>query len=1119
MMKTAATEGWDFNDVLTAWEEMQSSAQTTESVIGALSDEYVTLSSAINGSKQAMEDLSEAMNKNSDAGYDQRVSAYDAINEAFENGEVGSMSNIWDMAEALGATQDVLDGFDPQKLFDWCVQTAQYFTEGQDGINAFLDDINGLDASVRDSIFNDFFWNGETLTFDIDNSKVAELGRLFGLDEAAVYDLITALGQYYNIQMQTPQDFLTYMQNIAAGAGTAEEKFNALRTAIEQALAAEGFSDEEIQMAVDTGEVENASETVSALLSTYNDCVEQVKNNPIGVTGENGDTQLEFKVTVDNEEFTLTLDTDEQRLQEVFGKDWKLVLEAAEAEGKLDIIYDLVENIPEGKATVRNNTGAAISGLSSVMSWIRQVKNNGTQTVTVNVVTKYSTVGTPTSSTKNVGSLKMQTQATGTRNAQSGLALLGDEYSAVGEPKPELVVSGDQAYVAGINGPTIAQLNRGDVVYTADETKKILGGNLVSGNIPAFANGGGTTWSGGGFRPSSGSSTTSIGGLSNYSSSSGSTSSSSSSSTSNEESWFERQYKEHNHLVNMMQEDMSDYLAWLADAVERAYSENIIELDDYRNYQEEIFNGLQDLFLDYLNDVEHEISMREHFEGETKTILRLYQNMMDAIQKEIAAARAQGLDDTDDYIQQLQQKYFDYYDSIQDIRDEVADNAKDTLEKLIDIRIKMIKQEVSNEKDALKKRLSSLKEFYQQQKELLQEAYDEETYTKKQSELRKKVTDLQLELNQLEYDDSAWAKKRKIELAQELAEAQDELNEFERDHALELAQDQLDKQLEAQQQAIEAEETALDASLENQKALRDRALEDIRTGGEALYQQMIEWNNYYSDGISETIVSAWEDAYKALQDYYDLYDELFENVDLANATNYQPTEGSWDKSPISGTNPANTPTKPASTTTPATAGTNTTAPTLAVGSYVKLKSGTYWKAASDGTGSSGSADYWLGGRSAKISRINNASWATHPYCIENYGWVRKSDIVGYKYGTAHATAGLHAFDENGTEAIFESSDGTKYRMFASGEKVLNANATNFLYDFANSGGKIITDMIRQVFSAGGLGSTGGHNTVNEVRMGDIIVQGNATDRTISEIRRAQRDNLSDLLKELTRLNK
>ena len=42
---------------------------------------------------------------------------------------------------------------------------------------------------------------------------------------------------------------------------------------------------------------------------------------------------------------------------------------------------------------------------------------------------------------------------------------------------------------------------------------------------------------------------------------------------------------------------------------------------------------------------------------------------------------------------------------------------------------------------------------------------------------------------------------------------------------------------------------------------------------------------------------------------------------------------------------------------------------------------------------------------------------------------------------------------------------------------------------------------------------------NEITMGDIIVHGSATQQTVSEIRRAQRESLTDMLKSLNKLNR
>ena len=137
------------------------------------------------------------------------------------------------------------------------------------------------------------------------------------------------------------------------------------------------------------------------------------------------------------------------------------------------------------------------------------------------------------------------------------------------------------------------------------------------------------------------------------------------------------------------------------------------------------------------------------------------------------------------------------------------------------------------------------------------------------------------------------------------------------------------------------------------------------------------------------------------------------------------------------------------------------------------------------------------------------------------GWVNKSDIVGYKSGTNYSIGGIAAFDEegNGSEYIFESSNGNRYRMFAEGSKVLNANATDFLYKFATTGGGILKTMLSNIFGLSNFGNVAKSTPNIEIHSGDIIVQGNANERTVSEIRRAQRDSISYMLKEFNKLNK
>lgn len=583
--------------------------------------------------------------------------------------------------------------------------------------------------------------------------------------------------------------------------------------------------------------------------------------------------------------------------------------------------------------------------------------------------------------------------------------------------------------------------------------------------------------------------------------------------TEKEETWFEKQYKLHKHLVAMEQETEADYLKWLNSAYQKAYDEGILELDEYYRYQEEVFEGLRNLFKDYLNDVEHEIAMRENYEGESDKIIELYKGLMVKVEKEIADARAQGLDDTDDYIQELQTKWQDYSKSIKDIEENAVDSAKDAIDELVDYRIDMIKQDIEDEKDALDKKLDYLKEFYDKQKEMLQDQYDEEKYLEEQAEKRKSVSDLQSEIAMLENDDSAWAQKRKLELQEELATAQDDLGEFEDEHALDLALDALDNAYNEQEARIQAEMDALDEKLNDPEALFNQALAEIKNNTGNLYQEMLEFNRKYGTGNDEDVKDIYEEAYKALLEYKDIYGEDYEGVILTNATDYKPETGTWDTEPISGTNPDNK--QPTTPTAPPKEETTTSAPSLSKGSTITVKkSATHFGSKSNGVRMAS----FVPGGSYTVYQTSGDQVLIGRNGVYT-GWIKKSDIVGYATGTESATPGLHRLDELGSEYLFTSKDGNKYRVLSNGDKVLNTKATEFLYEFANGGGEILEKIIKSAFGTSLFDRIQPVVNHNDIDMGDIIVQGNADNRTVSEIRRAQRDNLTEMLKSLNKLNK
>lgn len=695
-------------------------------------------------------------------------------------------------------------------------------------------------------------------------------------------------------------------------------------------------------------------------------------------------------------------------------------------------------------------------------------------------------------------------KSSGTKNADPGLSLLGDEYSPDGSPKPELVVSGGSAYLAGINGPTTGYLKSGDRVYTYSETKQILNSRNNKVRIPSFA-GGHTTLERRGFGAGSLWSTvsSSVGSLTIGSD-------------------FESQYKYHQHLLNMEQESQKEYLSWLDKAYKDAYARGEIDLDNYYKYQEEVFQLIRELVQDNLNDAEHYIDMLGHYDGNDGQIIEIYKELISAIEKEIAAARSAGLDDNDDYIQNLQKQYWEYVDAIEDIQGEISDNVKDSLEDLIDLRVKMIKQDLKNEKEALKDKKDYLKDFYNKQKEILQDAYDDEKYFEEQAEKRKAVADLQMQLNQLEYDDSAWAQKKRLQLLQELRDAQKELDDFEKDHALEKAQELIDDTYDAQEEEIDKEIDLIEEKEDHAKNLRDQAIADLREADHKMYEDMIAWNAQYGDGIDATITEKWENATQAMSNYYDLNKEYYEGIDVTKGVypEFLPKDnGSWSTNPVSGDNPSNQnpqqPSTPDNSSGKAGSVSNIV-PQLKYGSrgndvsalQTALKEMGLYSDKIDG-------HFGPNTRAAVIAFQRNNGISADGIVGPNTK--AKFKVAGYKSGTSSATAGLHEIWEDGSEYIFTSSDGRRFRIFSGGEKVLNADATNFLYDFANNGNKVLESFMNRLIDPNRISSINSSAYSPIVNMGDIIVQGGASERTVSQIRRAQRDQVNTLLREFGRL--
>ena len=106
------------------------------------------------------------------------------------------------------------------------------------------------------------------------------------------------------------------------------------------------------------------------------------------------------------------------------------------------------------------------------------------------------------------------------------------------------------------------------------------------------------------------------------------------------------------------------------------------------------------------------------------------------------------------------------------------------------------------------------------------------------------------------------------------------------------------------------------------------------------------------------------------------------------------------------------------------------------------------------------------GKQVYITNINTRDWATHGYHIStgsklgkgDLGWLKLNQISGYSTGKKNFLDDEIAWtQENGQEYIVRPSDGAILTPVARGDSVLDANASNNIWDMANSPAEFIKD--------------------------------------------------------------
>ena len=297
----------------------------------------------------------------------------------------------------------------------------------------------------------------------------------------------------------------------------------------------------------------------------------------------------------------------------------------------------------QAKSDYEELDGVSLDNLSSQISGVTAQTRNATQAAN-NLLRAFMNVSRAQS--------RVDSNAEGTSYAKAGPSFINEEG-------PELVRSGNKAYIPAGGKPAIVNLKEGDQVFTAEETAKILKGRFLTGSIQSHAQAIGIR--GGRYIPSSGlikgsgfikqdtdiDSSESDSGSSDGSFTSSSwdstsrsdTSSSSLAATSSKDDEFTAWLKAKKHALEMDIITEAEYYRELEKMNDQYYKGKLEYQDEYWKYQEEIYKwekkqakaALQDQ-LNALKDAQDAINNK--YDVELKKITNVNDALDDRIEYE-----------------------------------------------------------------------------------------------------------------------------------------------------------------------------------------------------------------------------------------------------------------------------------------------------------------------------------------------------------------------------------------------------------------------------------------------------------------------------------------------------
>ncbi len=645
--------------------------------------------------------------------------AFEELNKQFEAGTTNSNA-FWAAAEFLfGADQlntwGWSDGLD--QIYQAMLNIEGVFGDADSAGAGFVEKLYALSeagamVSEEGEQLVTIFEDEDGWTIDFDPGNIDLIAEKMGMSREACLSCLEALQMWGDINLYDLDEVIPKLEDLGLAFDNAGKKvFNV--SGIADEMTKLGKSSKEIyDLTSVIGELNNV--VLLDVAGEVSDLIDGLEE--LGAVSKNG---VDIEVNIDNltsliSSMDLTKGEAESlitKLAEVDGvkltnaqNEVKSVQDAIDYVNRNADLKDAEEEVDDVGETANettglvNNTSGAIKTLNKQsLNSINGQFNSFKSTVGLTSSAVYGLVsavqalnGSRISSTVSGIQSGMSAIAStipkfanGTRKASSGPSLVGDEYSASGNPKPELIVTKDSAYLAGTNGPEIVNLDDGDQVFTADETKKILKSNQrLRISIPAYANGRFTGK-----------------GLHIEKNKTGATGT----------SWGNSGSATVNANVNVS-----------ANVDTKSLEEKL----------EEVLKKLQEEIDDIIGDFEHDIFLMEKKGASADEIVAVYKKMQAAVHAQANKFRAQGLDENSDYIQNLQKQWWEYAESIQEVIVEAYESTISNYQNKIDLADKWIEKATIDKNPGKVEQHS--KDIIQYYRRMQQTAHEEAEYLRSQ---------------------------------------------------------------------------------------------------------------------------------------------------------------------------------------------------------------------------------------------------------------------------------------------------------------------------------------------------------------------------------------------------